>query len=558
MLEGSLDSQRHRLVSFVDLKNVQESNWGKVIDYYVDEGFSAKDTKRPALQRLLKDLRAGKVNLILVTDLSRLSRNILDFCLLLEDLRKHNGKFLSVKEQFDTTTAAGEMMVFNMINLAQFERKQTAERVSQNFHSRALRGLLNGGPVILGYDKKPENPSHYIVNQTEAPIVREIFRIFLEEGSLGRTAQKLNDSKIPRKLGIDRQFRLASEGIWTPISVKNLIQNKAYIGIREVNKKYKHKVQNSLKPWQQHKDSKAVWPAIVTNEIFENAQNILAAARTLERPGKTHPKGSPFILTGVLKCNECNAPFVGETAHGRMSSHRYYGHKQYQKIPFKCSVRRFSADAAEEAVENHLSAIALNPKELDRIEIVLAEERHENTDDLRVEKERVQTRLFEINKETQRAFKFLGEMPDGDGLDLIKEKLEELGSEKKKQKARLSDLEDRLSSSVETHKAREVLECRLLEFKGGWKKGSFSEKKRLIRAFFERLDVTTTGLAVRYLVDPENAEKDIASPGRKNQPGSQKENVRIADFQNKKPAGTFVFPAGLGSYDVKIGVTDGA
>jgi site-specific DNA recombinase len=141
VIEGSLDSQRHRLNSFVELKNVQESGrWGKVVDFYADEGFSAKDTRRPALQKLLSDLRAGKINLILVTDLSRLSRNILDFCLLLDDLRKHNGKFLSVKEQFDTTTAAGHMMVMNMINLAQFEREQVGERVAQNFFSRALRG----------------------------------------------------------------------------------------------------------------------------------------------------------------------------------------------------------------------------------------------------------------------------------------------------------------------------------------------------------------------------------------------------------------------------------
>ena len=120
VLEGSLDSQRHRLASYVDLKNLQESNWGKIIEVYADEGLSAKDMHRPALQRLLTDIRLGKINLILVTDLSRLSRNILDFCLLLEDLKKHNGKFLSVKEQFDTTTAVGEMMVFNMINLSQF------------------------------------------------------------------------------------------------------------------------------------------------------------------------------------------------------------------------------------------------------------------------------------------------------------------------------------------------------------------------------------------------------------------------------------------------------
>lgn len=97
------------------------------METYLDDGISAKDTNRPAFQRMMKDLRKGKINLILVTDLSRLSRNIMDFCVLLEELRTYKAQFLSIKEQFDTTTAAGEMMVFNMINLAQFERKQTSE-----------------------------------------------------------------------------------------------------------------------------------------------------------------------------------------------------------------------------------------------------------------------------------------------------------------------------------------------------------------------------------------------------------------------------------------------
>src|SRR3989344_2875365 len=156
--EGSLETQKHRIRAFVEYKNSQQPAWGKIIESYTDEGLSAKDTRRPAFQRMMRDIRSGKINLIVVTDLSRLTRNILDFCLLLEDLRKYNAKFLSIKEQFDTSTPAGEMMVFNMVNLAQFERKQTSERVSMNFHSRALRGLSNGGGILLGFDKGPENP----------------------------------------------------------------------------------------------------------------------------------------------------------------------------------------------------------------------------------------------------------------------------------------------------------------------------------------------------------------------------------------------------------------
>ena len=139
--DGSLESQQHRVRSFVEVKNLQEKNWGKIVETYIDDGYSAKNTNRPAYQRMLKDIRSGRISLILITDLSRLSRSISDFCVLLKDLEKYKAKFLSIKEQFDTSTPAGEMMIFNMINLAQFERRQTSERISLNFHSRAMRGL---------------------------------------------------------------------------------------------------------------------------------------------------------------------------------------------------------------------------------------------------------------------------------------------------------------------------------------------------------------------------------------------------------------------------------
>lgn len=126
MVEGSITSQKHRLSSFVEIKNVQEPGWGEIVETYADEGLSAKDTRRPAFQKMMTDIRKGRINLILVADISRLSRNILDFCILLDDLKKYNAKFLSIKEQFDTSTPVGELMVFNMISLAQFERKQTA------------------------------------------------------------------------------------------------------------------------------------------------------------------------------------------------------------------------------------------------------------------------------------------------------------------------------------------------------------------------------------------------------------------------------------------------
>ena len=189
-VEGSLDSQRHRLQSWVDVKKMQDDTWGDVVKVYVDEGVSAKDLHRPQLQRMFSDIKKGKINLVLVTDLARLSRSIQDFCHLVNFFKEYKAKFQSIKEQFDTTTAAGELVLFQLMTLAQFERKQVAERVTANFFSRALRGLRNGGHIPLGFKVQESNKSTFVINENEAQQVQQIFETIIETGSSYSAAEK--------------------------------------------------------------------------------------------------------------------------------------------------------------------------------------------------------------------------------------------------------------------------------------------------------------------------------------------------------------------------------
>ena len=191
VVEGSLDNQRYRIRSFVESKNVQEPGWGNIVEFYVDDGYSAKDTRRPAFQRMMSDLKRRKIDVILVADFSRLSRSISDFCVIQEALKEHGALILSLKEQYDPTTPAGRMMLNLTINLAQFEREQTAERVALGCHARAMRGFLNGGQDILGLNKSAAAKNVYVINKAEAEQVRKIFETFLECGTLQRTITKL-------------------------------------------------------------------------------------------------------------------------------------------------------------------------------------------------------------------------------------------------------------------------------------------------------------------------------------------------------------------------------
>jgi len=178
--EGSIKNQEQRLMDYVKFRNADGSCFGEIIEVFSDPGISAKDMKRPALQKLLHKIRAKEIDLVLVMDLSRFTRSTKDFSILWDFMSSHGCKFQSLRENFDSTTAAGEMIMFTLANFAQFERRQTAERISASFLARAKRGLYNGGSVPLGFRIDPETPGRLEVICDEAEIVRLCFKTFLD------------------------------------------------------------------------------------------------------------------------------------------------------------------------------------------------------------------------------------------------------------------------------------------------------------------------------------------------------------------------------------------
>lgn len=396
IVEGSMDSQRHRINGYIDLKNHQEKNWGKVVETYIDDGYSAKDTKRPAYQKMIRDLRTAKINLILVTDLSRLSRNITDFCKLLEELSVYKAKFLSIKEQFDSSTPAGEMMLYNMINLAQFERKQTSERVALNFHSRALRGLSNGGCNIHGYDRDPTNSGKFIINDDEAVVVRRVFELYLNSRSLAETARRLMEEGLCPKVHAEKRARLARDGKWTIHSVRNILRNKSYIGVREINKLHKKEDQNDLKPWQRYQVVQAAWQGIVSAKDFELVQNALTEGLLVEKQRLNFAEKRVFLLSGIIRCEVCGRALVGQTSHSKNKAHRYYGHSKIDKRDKPCSVKNLRANDIEQAVLNHLDKILATSGHLNKIESNIKKFLMATNEDVKKDKEAKENALHKL------------------------------------------------------------------------------------------------------------------------------------------------------------------
>ena len=164
---NSLDAQREAAEAYVESQRLQ--GWRALPDRYDDGGFSGGDMERPGLQRLLADVDAGKVDVIVVYKIDRLSRSLLDFMKMIERFNEQGVSFVSVTQHFNTTDPTGRMFLGILITFAQYEREVIAERIRDKVAAAKRRGKYCGGPAILGYDVDRER-KRLLVNPEEAPL----------------------------------------------------------------------------------------------------------------------------------------------------------------------------------------------------------------------------------------------------------------------------------------------------------------------------------------------------------------------------------------------------
>src|SRR5467141_4151213 len=192
---NSLDAQYDASQAYI--RSQAHAGWSLLRAKYDDGGFSGGNTDRPALHRLLEDVRAGRVDVIVVYKVDRLTRSLADFAKLVELFDKHNVSFVSVTQQFNTTTSMGRLTLNVLLSFAQFEREVTSERIKDKIAASKRKGLWVGGKVPLGYETRDRKIT---VVEEEAERVRTIFRRYLELGSLNRLMVDLRERGIITKV----------------------------------------------------------------------------------------------------------------------------------------------------------------------------------------------------------------------------------------------------------------------------------------------------------------------------------------------------------------------
>ena len=222
---NSLDAQREACEAYI--KSQSSQGWRALPQQYNDPAYSGGNLDRPALKRLLADIVAGKVDVVVVYKIDRLTRSLADFAKLVEAFDAKSVSFVAVTQQFNTTTSMGRLTLNVLLSFAQFERELSAERVRDKVAASRRRGQWTGGTVALGYDAKDKK---LVINKSEAETVRTIFRLYLELGSFSKLVAELDRRKIVTKR---RRTKLAKYHGGIPFTygpLAHFLKNRIYVG----------------------------------------------------------------------------------------------------------------------------------------------------------------------------------------------------------------------------------------------------------------------------------------------------------------------------------------
>lgn len=497
--EGSIRNQEDRLRQAVEYKN-RMGDFGKLAGVYIDAGISAKDMRRPQLQELLRAIRAKEIDLVMVTELSRLSRNSRDFIEMWDMMRACGCSFTSLREDFDTTTAAGEMVIFQLMNLAQFERRQVSERVEANIAARAARGLYNGGVLPVGLKTIADKPGYLEVDEEDAVTVRAAFMAFLKEGSLAPAAKWLNEHGYKMRKETFGGGRIKRLNHFTVDNLQSMLRNKAYIGIKE----YTHRGEK--------REAKAVWPAIIDEVTFQRVGKILEQNRRRYRPHKAGRM--PYLLTGICTCLKCNSPMPGKSATGNGGKVGYYEHvwatkrdATLTKKIFKCDPHRVPAKKLDPFVLDKFKSLMMD-KNMIRQVLESVKTRHQENPH-RKDQERLKAKIYGINSQTEALAERLAEIPKSVSAQPIYKQMEKLETIKNDYEGQLAKLKHSGRSSLDRVVDLNKFEDFASHYRRYLLNATVQEQKMMLKKFIKRVEVGVDDVKIHWIVDQEHYEREL-------------------------------------------------
>jgi len=465
---NSLDAQRESGEAYI--ASQKHEGWVALPTRYDDGGYSGATLERPAMQRLLADIEAGKVDCVVVYKLDRLSRSLLDFTKLIEIFDRHNVSFVSVTQHFDTSTSMGRLMVNILLSFAQFEREIIGERIRDKVAATKRKGKYTGGPPVLGYAVDRER-KRLVVNPEEADLVVRIFTEFVQTGSTTTLAQKLNEEGYTTKSWTTKEGRHRPGKPWNKVLVYRILNNPLYIG--EVTHKGEH-YPGEHEP-------------IVTRRLWDQAHSILAQ-NGRKRGVRTRTK-TPALLRGIIRCAHCDCSMGPTFTKRRGKVYRYYLCSHASKHGAgSCPVGTVPAGEIERAVIEQLRAVFESPEVVAATVRAAREQREAKLQELRQTRDLAKGRLDILRAEARRLMSgTCGESP------LVAERLTELTGQVEAEERALTQADQEMQALSSRVGEREVIGA-LASLDPLWEELFPAEQERLVQLLVRRVEVGPDGL----------------------------------------------------------------
>lgn len=409
----SIDEQTERLKAFCKAKD-----W-TITKFYTDGGYSGGNTDRPALQSMLKDIKNKIIDMVVVYKLDRLSRSQKDTLTLIEDeFLSNNVDFVSMIENFDTSTPFGRAMIGILSVFAQLEKDQITERFTMGRIGRAKNGFYHGGPTApTGYDYVN---GKLIVNEYEALQIREVFKRFLNGQSINSIREYMS-KHYTNKYGNWNSHTL----------VLNILRNQVYIG----KVKFKNKLYGGNHT------------PIIDIDIFNEVQKILTSRK--REDNKTIYQKTPFkarnLLTSIIYCSRCGARFSGN--HGDYVCYSRGKTNKRKIIDPNCKNKKWNIEELDKQIKDEILRLSYDENFLNSIlESSKIEDTHE------INSEEVIKRINQIDKQIAR----MVDLYQVGGIELseISDRIAKLKNEKDTISEQLADKND---SKISVTKAKNML-----------------------------------------------------------------------------------------------------
>ena len=347
---NSLDAQQEACAAYI--KSQAGEGWRLIDKQYSDGGISGGTMERPALQELLAEIKQDRVDVVVVYKIDRLTRSLMDFARMVEVFDRHDVSFVSITQQFNTTTSMGRLTLNVLLSFAQFEREVTAERIRDKIAASKRKGMWMGGPVPVGYKTIEKK---LVIYSIEAETVRKLFSMYLDLGSAFELKQRLDELEWCTPLRVSRNGNKTGGKPYSRGQLYWILRNPIYIG----------KVR--------HRDE--VWPgqhqAIIDETIWNAVQERLEAGSNIGL--RTNGSVNHQLLTGILY-DETGDRLTPSHAGGKTRRYRYYvSLRLLQGSKTDQLGWRLPAPRLEKAIIDGIGAFLADPAKL--IEAIHAQDR---------------------------------------------------------------------------------------------------------------------------------------------------------------------------------------